>query len=315
MEIRIAPLNAATVNKLEAQAAESTCWELEWENSNQPRQCLDPAFDKQLWIQRVLLEWGVCGFTALVGTGEDHSKLLPAASTFFAPASYFPGYATLPSGPFSPDALVLSHVYVSDAYMGLYLEHLIIDAVIKEARSRGVKAIETFGRIEEFDDEVEIGLEGGAGVGNKNEEINSAQLTDARDPFRVLIDIESNPVEEAVRSTQSLEAQKKFVEEAYGGWSQQRAGIAGDQLSAAPLLSEDILLDQGFKLVQEHSQYPRYRYEVESSSSLFAAREHEDDYIFSDHTTAWPTVIGGQRKVSAHAKSLSTLFQRGQRGK
>lgn len=299
MKIEIAPVNSSAFGQLEKAAGSTTCWELEWEDNHRPRQCEDGAFDKQLWIQRVLMEWGTCGFTALVSTGESDAKSIPAATVFFAPSGYFPGYAVMPSGPISPDAVVMSHVYVTAAYMGLYLEHQIIEAVVAEARKRGIKAIETFARAEDEEDLIEKALQ-----------LDIDGYLRAHD--------KKNPVEGAVRATQPLENQQYFFDEAYGGWhelvlndhSEQRM----DHLSVSPVISEDIVRDQGFTLIQKHAKYPRYRYDIGEAASMFAVGFNEDKQGLGTAVSPWPTVIGGKKKYPAHAKSLSSALRKKLKG-
>lgn len=149
MDLNIRALSPQTSGALEASAATSVFWELPCDETNTPSLSADPTFDKQLWIHKVLMEWGICGYTAYVGTGGYGSTPLPAASVFFAPANYFPGARALPSGPVSPDAILLSNVFVALPFMGLYLEHQLIDTVLTEARRRGVKAVEAFARLEQ----------------------------------------------------------------------------------------------------------------------------------------------------------------------
>lgn len=146
MEISIRALVPQNCSHVEAGAAASTFWELPPTAAAE-----DAAFDKEVWMQRVLLEWGICGYTALVGTGDVGSQLMPAATVFFAPVNYMQGAEQLPSGPVSPDAILLSAVHVALPYMGLYLEHQLIDAVLTEAHRRGIKAVEAFARKEPGD--------------------------------------------------------------------------------------------------------------------------------------------------------------------
>src|SRR5699024_5908890 len=99
------------------------------------------------------MSWGTCGFTAFVGTGVPGRKLQPAATVFFAPTRFLPGVEGLPST-VSSDALLLSDVYVEDAFMGLYLEHRLIETVLVEAGRRGFSAVEVFARDEDALDEL-----------------------------------------------------------------------------------------------------------------------------------------------------------------
>lgn len=279
MDISIRAINHHTASELEHAALSSVFWELPCDDTNTPTVSSDPAFDKQIWIQRVLMEWGICGYTAYVGTGDQGARLLPAATIFFAPANYFPGAKALPTQPVSPDAILISNVFVAPPYMGLYLEHQLIDTVITEAKRRGVKAVEAFARLED-DVEDDEDLE------------NKESLQDeASEPEDTL----SKP------SAQSLtDEDAHYSPEAYGGWKEREQSHTGDLkldlLSIAPLLSEDILEAQGFEVVCKHPQYPRYRYELKSQGSLFA-NYAQDDHTALNEAEPLRTVLGGAKKA------------------
>lgn len=275
MDTSIRALSHQTSNAVETSAAESVFWELPCDETNTPTVSMDPQFDKQLWIQRVLMEWGICGYTAYVGMGECGTKLVPAASVFFAPANYFPGAQALPTAPVSPDAILISNVFVATPFMGLYLEHQLIDTVLTEARRRGIKAVEAFARLENEDD----GIDGPW-------ELLDAPNGDNR--FGGL----SGGVEQAEGD--------HYLPEAYKGWQERHQSHTGDLktdlLSIAPILTEDILEAQGFQVVADHPQYPRYRYEVQPGNSLFSAYA-EDDHTKVNEAKPLPTVLGGKKKA------------------
>lgn len=269
MDVSITPISGNVEYDMEAAAATSITWELPWIDSLRPQNCEDPAFEKEVWAQRVLMEWGTCGFTAHVGYGGAGTGTLPAATVFFAPTRYFPGYETLPTFPPSADAIIISNVYVSPAYMGLYLEHQLLEVVIEDARRRGVKAVETFVRRDE------------------------------------------TLVPDDLRGVDS-----DYYPEAYGGWEDRSLAEAGatveDNLSIAPLLSEDIVIEQGFHLVQDHPLYPRYRREVKNRETVFSAVERSD--AEDEQEKVWPTVMGGRRnlqRVGARSSALQRLKYRG----
>lgn len=238
MEIRYSALSHDGGAELEEQAARSTFWELP--PGTRPD---DPEFDKQMWIQSVLYRWGICGYTAYVGTGDAGSIERPAATVFFAPGSFFPGAAALPSGPVSSDAVLVSTVFVDQPYMGLYLEHSLIDTVITEAERRGVKAVEAFGR-----NDADLAPDGSTG-------------------------------------------RPAYAPEGYHGWEERPAGDVTD-LESAPVLSADILEQEGFTVVGRHPRFPRYRRNIESRSSLFTSFELDAHAMLND---AGPlsTVLGG----------------------
>ncbi|WP_295643766.1 hypothetical protein [uncultured Corynebacterium sp.] len=162
MRVNIQAITPSTMRSVEPEAAKDLFWQTACLREDIKQQEHDPVFAKQIWMQNAHLTWGICGYTAFVDNGDASSNPVPAATVFFAPTSYLPGVEKLPSGPVSADAILLSTVHLSDAYMGLYLEHQLIDTVIAEASRRGVKAIEAFARAEDFDDSV---IQAALGVG------------------------------------------------------------------------------------------------------------------------------------------------------
>lgn len=252
MDINIRAINHERAGLLEADAATSLFWELPPAEDGSAYPSEDPRFDKQLWLQRVLYEWGICGYTAFVESGDSGCNPVAAATVFFAPPSYFPGAEQLPTGPVSPDAILISAVHVALPYMGLYLEHQLIDTVLTEAHRRGVKAIEAFARMEDLEIDIE-------GHGDALSEL-------------------------------------EYIPEAYRGWEAPRGTHTGDlredRLSVAPMLSEDILEAEGFKLVKHHRRYPRYRFEIPAQSNMFACHG-ETEHEKLNGSPALSTVTGG----------------------
>lgn len=243
MEIRYSALSHDGSFRVEAQASRNTFWELP--AGTRPE---DPEFDKQMWIQSVLHRWGVCGYTAYVSTGDEGSVERPAATVFFAPAAYFPGSTVMPSGPASVDAVLVSTVFVDQPYMGLYLEHSLIETVITEAERRGVKAVEAFGR------------------------------------------------------NDSGEATGLYIPEGYHGWEEFRGSgeswdprSDGDGIPAdAPVLSADILEQEGFYVVGPDRRFPRYRRDLHSRSNLFSAVAADAHELLNERSPL-STVLGGGR--------------------
>ncbi|HIW91460.1 MAG TPA: hypothetical protein H9870_07360 [Candidatus Corynebacterium avicola] len=231
MEIRYSALRLDGEAHVEAEAGRDTFWELP-----PGAESADPKFDKQMWINTVLYRWGICGYTAFVGTGDFGSGERAAASVFFAPPTYFPGAAVMPSGPVSGDAILISNVFVDQPYMGLYLEHSLIDTVVTEAERRGIAAVEVYGR------------------------------NDADTPVG------------------------SYFPEGYHGW--ETRPHSGD-LESAPVLSADILEQQGFEIVGKHPRFPRYRKDLNKGSSLFSDFEI-DAHALLNNSGPLSTVLGGR---------------------
>ncbi|EEW15629.1 hypothetical protein HMPREF0297_2002 [Corynebacterium jeikeium ATCC 43734] len=198
------------------------------------------------------------------------------------------GIANLPTGPISPDAILLSTVHVAVPYMGLYLEHQLIDTVLTEAHRRGVKAVEAFARVEDFDEELA-------------RQLNESSQLKAED--------EIGKEGQALSALESL----KYVPESYRGWKTATESHAANEdiLDGAPMLSEDILEAEGFKVVKHHRHFPRYRFEINGTHSLFGDFA-EEDHARVNGTERLPTVIGGNQ-TSKVSNSLDTPGMLGKR--
>jgi hypothetical protein len=112
-----------------------------------PPPCVDCVFwqtrpnrttDKQRWAHRIEDDWGAWG-TLYVAEDE---RLLGFVQ--FGPEEFFQRARTLPAGPPSADAVLITCAYLVDASTPWVMQSLFL-SVIGEARDRGVKAIETFG--------------------------------------------------------------------------------------------------------------------------------------------------------------------------
>ena len=412
MHVNIHAVTPSTMHMVEPEAATDMFWQtdkitdhvFDSDAREEPTfREVDEKFDKQIWIQNTHLKWGICGYTAFVDNGDAGSNPVPAATVFFAPIKYLPGAGRLPTGPVSPDAILLTTVHVSDAYMGLYLEHQLIDTVITEATRRGVKAIEAFARAEDFDGSIlerAIGLgtdlaygahdDGTLGLANPSGEINEANMRETSCELNLPYSSrkKDDSANEAVGKSSKADAvgrskygrrargltplqELRFIPEAYRGWdhdpgsrrAQNSARIAEDdkqremegsnaEISAnlgmegntdsgvevvvsdtteatggaeavgdneatkrgappvrnpdgthsdesehdslewAPMLSEDILEEEGFRVVSHHSKYPRYRRELPDATTLFGKFEKAEHQKLNgpEHVQ---TVLGG----------------------
>jgi GNAT superfamily N-acetyltransferase len=99
----------------------------------------DPDAEKEAWLSEVLREWGSCGRVALVDGA-------PVGYLIYAPQAYVPGAASLPTAPVSPDAVVLTTVYVEPAHRGGGLGRMLIQGMARDLIERGgIRAVEAFG--------------------------------------------------------------------------------------------------------------------------------------------------------------------------
>ena len=94
--------------------------------------------EKSRWAERVEDDWGAWGTLYFA---EDDRKL---GFVQFAPSGYFQRARSLPAGPPSEDAVLITCAYLLDRSSPWVLQSLFL-SVIGEARDRGVKAIEAFG--------------------------------------------------------------------------------------------------------------------------------------------------------------------------
>lgn len=97
----------------------------------------DPEFDKEAWISHVTLEWGACGQIASQGERA-------AGAVFYAPPGMVPRATCFPTGPVGADAILLAGTTIeSESPTGILTA--LLESVVVDLRSRGIKAIEAFG--------------------------------------------------------------------------------------------------------------------------------------------------------------------------
>ena len=99
----------------------------------------DPCGEKDAWASQVLREWGSCGRVALV---DDE----PVGYLIYAPEAYVPGAAGFPTAPVSPDAVLLTTVYVVPAHQRGGLGRMLVQGMARDLIERGgIRAVEAFG--------------------------------------------------------------------------------------------------------------------------------------------------------------------------
>jgi GNAT superfamily N-acetyltransferase len=100
----------------------------------------EAAAEKESWISQVLRDWGSCGRVALV---DD----VAVGHAIYAPASYVPGAGVFPTAPVSPDAVLLTAVYVAPRLRGGGLGRMLVQGMAKDLilRRTEVRAVEAFG--------------------------------------------------------------------------------------------------------------------------------------------------------------------------
>lgn len=95
--------------------------------------------EKEAWISHVLREWGSCGRVVLV---DDQ----PVGFAIYAPPAYFPGAGAFATAPPSPDAVLLSTVWVHPDHTGGGLGRMLVQGMARDLVKRGgLSAVEAFG--------------------------------------------------------------------------------------------------------------------------------------------------------------------------
>lgn len=142
MTRRLVNLTLDTLADLPHPCRECVFWELEPREAADPcaadRPGADSALEKEAWVSRTLLEWGGCGKLAYV---DD----LPAGYVIYAPPGNLPRVASFPTAPASPDAALLTNVYVVPGYAGTGLGRMLVQAAAHDLARRGLRALEAFG--------------------------------------------------------------------------------------------------------------------------------------------------------------------------
>jgi GNAT superfamily N-acetyltransferase len=99
----------------------------------------EPAAEKEAWMSEVLRDWGSCGRVVLL---DDE----PVGYAIYAPPAYLPGAGGFPTAPPSPDAVLLSAVYVVPEARGGGLGRMLVQGMARDLIERGgIAAVEAFG--------------------------------------------------------------------------------------------------------------------------------------------------------------------------
>jgi GNAT superfamily N-acetyltransferase len=99
----------------------------------------EAAAEKEAWVSHVLREWGSCGRVVVV----DERTV---GCAIYAPPAYLPGAAGFPTAPVSPDAVLLSTVWVHPDHRGGGLGRMLVQGMARDLVKRGgIPAVEAFG--------------------------------------------------------------------------------------------------------------------------------------------------------------------------
>jgi hypothetical protein len=145
------PLRLEAFEQLPKHARRCVFWEVDPSTLPGEDRLADPEFEKEAWLSMVMLEWGSCGQLAVRcdadGFSTDDAPCLGYA--FYAPPRAVPRAGLFPTGPVSPDAVLLTSIGIEAADDPDGLPRGLIAAVVGDLVRRGVKALEAFGRTAE----------------------------------------------------------------------------------------------------------------------------------------------------------------------
>jgi GNAT superfamily N-acetyltransferase len=99
----------------------------------------EEAAEKEAWVSHVLREWGSCGRVVVV----DERRV---GYALYAPPVFLPGAGAFPTAPVSPDAVLLSTVWVHPDHRGGGLGRMLVQGMARDLVKRGgYTAVEAFG--------------------------------------------------------------------------------------------------------------------------------------------------------------------------
>ncbi|WP_080792217.1 hypothetical protein [Corynebacterium pacaense] len=140
MQAALFPITQDELSLIHPWAARSIFWEMAPEAAAAVHRSGSPEFEKEAWLSATLLEYRSCGFN--IGYANA-----PALSTvLYCHRDLAPGTVTMPSGPVSPDAAVISSLFIDEVFRGLGLEAALIDAALMDLVGWRVPAVEAFAR-------------------------------------------------------------------------------------------------------------------------------------------------------------------------
>lgn len=135
------PVDVDSISLVHPVARRCVFWELEPDAAQKVHDRGWAPFEKEAWLSRVLLEYGSCGFN--IGGCLDDAPAL--ATVLFARASDLPGVETLPTAPVTPNAEVISSLFVETGFDNMGFEQLLIDAALTHLTHTGSRLVEAFG--------------------------------------------------------------------------------------------------------------------------------------------------------------------------
>lgn len=91
------------------------------------------------WVEYVCAQWGECGLMAY-----QEGEMIGYVK--YAPGAFFPRAALMPSGGPSPDAVLISCMYILDEARHLGLGKVLLQAALRDLVQRQERAVESYAR-------------------------------------------------------------------------------------------------------------------------------------------------------------------------
>ncbi len=149
MSVRIRPLRLEGFEQLPKHARRCVFWEVDPQTLDGGDYLPDPEFEKEAWLSMVMLEWGSCGQVAIASTDSPEDSDEPCLGyVLYAPPRAVPRAQRFPTGPVSPDAVLLTSLGLEPGQPE-GLSTMLVGQVVSELIRRGVRALEAFGRTAE----------------------------------------------------------------------------------------------------------------------------------------------------------------------
>jgi hypothetical protein len=153
---RITPLRLEAFEQLPKHARRCVFWEVDPATLRDDDRLPDPEFEKEAWLSMVMLEWGSCGQIAVPERAGAASSEAPCIGyALYAPPGAVPRASCFPTGPVSPDAVLLTSTGIEPGHAAEALPRHLIACVVADLVRRGVRSLEAFGRTTEAAELVE----------------------------------------------------------------------------------------------------------------------------------------------------------------
>ena len=142
MARRVPPLTLDLLERLEEQgcpARQCLTWALDpVHRARAGKEPDERAAAKDAWVSELLREWGSCGRVLVVDQ-------VPLAAVLYAPPALVPGAGSVPPAPASPDAVLVTDIWVHPRHRRRGLGRVLVQATARDLVVRGgIRAVEAF---------------------------------------------------------------------------------------------------------------------------------------------------------------------------